>query len=362
MKILFVNQFGPGSGAPTGRLLGELAETLRGRGHSVQVLATDRDYGVRRRGLSRWGHELCAHVALFIRMLWCGRQDLLFSLSSPACLLLTAGVAARLIGTKHVHWVMDLYPDVAVALGEIEPGLLEGLLQLLLQEEYRLCARVAVLDGDMAERLQSRGLAEPLILPPWPPEVDWPLENGAEVPACWMYSGNLGQAHEWRVLLEVQALLEKEGRPVRLILQGHGAQWPASYDLAVRLGLKQVEWREAVPESRLGESLRAAGVLVVTRKPAVAGLLWPSKLALVRLAGRPCLWIGDVSGVVAAELSQDPRNGVYRADQVNEMAQWLVQVLLQEPCDGKPGRTAIERQRLMMQWCRELEQIGSTGC
>jgi hypothetical protein len=99
---------------------------------------------------------------------------------------------------------------------------------------YRGATRVVALDEDMAERVRSYGV-EPAIVPPWvfDSALAQPLPTLApNEPWTWIYSGNLGRAHEWQTLLEAQALLEKCDAKITLVFQGGGPAWPAAQERA----------------------------------------------------------------------------------------------------------------------------------
>jgi colanic acid biosynthesis glycosyl transferase WcaI len=272
MRLLLLNQYGPGSGAPTGRILGELAEGLQQLGHVVTLLEVDAAYGKSRRGLRRIVHEMNAHALLACRSARQRQVDAVLSLTSPACLAVTGAFVARLLRARHFHWAMDLYPEAGIRLGELREGALTRFLAGQMRRAYRKAERVVVLDEDMREHLRRAYGVESAILEPFPPEVAWVApERARGEPKRWLYSGNLGRAHEIDVLLEVQKRLEAGGNGAELVLQGRGAQFGASQEAARELGLRQVQWRPPAPDETLGQSLLAADVLVVTRKPAMKG-------------------------------------------------------------------------------------------
>jgi len=348
MRLLLLNRFGPDSGAPTGRLLGELANHLQAGGHEVSLLTADSVYGGTRKGWLRWLQEFRAHGILLWKSLLHPPVDAVLSLTSPVCLLLTADLAARRHRARSYHWAMDLYPDLATGLRQL-PAAAARPLRALMRRAYARAAAVVALDGDMRAHLRAVYGREAAVIAPWPPPLSWPVPPaGAEGASTWLYSGNLGQAHEVGVLLHVQQLLEKEAVPATLILQGSGAQWGESQATARALGLTRVVWRPPVPEAELTASLLGAGVLIVTRKPETKGLLWPSKLALALLSGKPILWIGDTEGATAQALRADG-HGVFAPGQIDEIAAWVrlkftSSVPLSAPQPVEPVRNAALRQ------------------
>ena len=300
MRIGIVNQFAPPDEAPTAVLAGELAEHLRAQGHEVELIACKSGY--RKRGGvrgSRLLHELGAHLTLFWKCLRLRKPDVLLALSTPAILPATVDLAARLKRCRFAHWAMDVYPDVAVALGELKArGVVHRVSARLMRRAYRRAAPLVSLTEDMKQVIGQGGE----ICPPWPPTtLDWP-DTAAPPPGpfTWLYSGNLGRAHLYRPMLLAQKKLEERGLPVKLIFQGRGHLIPEAKALAGELGLAGCEFRDYVPREELLTSLFDANVLVATQNPQTAGMLWPSKLAVMDHVPRPVLWIGDDQPIARA--------------------------------------------------------------
>jgi len=300
----------PPDPAPTARLLGEVAEDLDRRGFTTTLVGDAVDYRGGKTLLgSRAMREAFSLLRLLCRTLAAPRADAIVVLTSPPMV----PVVARLARIRHrraklIHWAMDLYPDVAVALGEVTGGsLLHRFTAALMTRVYRTCDLVIVLDREMAGRV-GPGPKHIETEPPWPPEptlftlpeaAGGGEETTERAAFTWLYSGNLGRAHEWRTLLEAQARLEVEGLAVDLVFQGGGAERTPAEAFAAELGLRRCQWRDYAPESGLITSLLAADALVVTQRPETAGCLWPSKLALAVRVGRPVLWVGSRDGGVA---------------------------------------------------------------
>jgi colanic acid biosynthesis glycosyl transferase WcaI len=345
VKILFLNQYGPPDAPPTAKLLGDLADFLRSRGHEIAIITAARKYEQRaHEGRARGENELRALLLVLWRGLRAPHPDLVISFSSPPCLVLAAALVARRHRARSIHWALDLYPDLAVALGVLPAGPLARLLQRIVRWSYHHTDLVITLDTDMKAHLRHRYEVEAAILPPWPPEsrtaavASVPLDD----PWSWLYSGNLGRAHEWKTLLDVQAEIEKRGSPIRLIIQGGGQAWPQAQQYAARLGLKNIFWRDYADENNLMNTLSAAGALVITQKPETRGMLWPSKLALGQLAGKSILWIGPIDGSTAHTLQSvgKPTHGVFAPGEITPIADWLEKT--RGPSSGERSTPGIE--------------------
>jgi hypothetical protein len=324
VRILFLNQYFPPDPAPTGVLFGEIADALRERGHEVRFIDAAQEY---RGGQGKSG-RLRRELGGLLRMLWRGfrepRPDVVVSGTSPPCLAFVAAVVALRHRAQSIHWCMDLYPEIAVALGEIKEGWVSRFVSSLMGWSYRRAAAVVALDADMALRLRRYG-AEPEVVRPWVTGEREESGDGGARPLTWtwLYSGNLGRAHEWRTLLDAQAILEQENAGISLVFQGGGPSWAAARTAANELGLKQIEWRSYAPENDVRSSLLRSNCLIVTQKPEVRGMLWPSKLALMLTLPRPILFVGPLDGEISRSLGELSHAGTFAPGNAHAVADWL---------------------------------------
>jgi hypothetical protein len=225
---------------------------------------------------------------------------------------------------------MDLYPELAVGLGEISPGPFARFCAAWMGWCYRRTTRVVALEEDMAVHLQRRYRVTAQICRPWvfaSVVASVAEASNAAVPArepwTWVYSGNLGRAHEWETLLETQRLIEEGDDTIRLLFQGGGPAWPAAQARAAELGLRRCEWRGYVEETELPRSLLQSAVCVATQRPEAQGLLWPSKVGLLLALPRPLLWIGAADSAIARYLRTLPNAGVFAPGEAQQVADWL---------------------------------------
>jgi hypothetical protein len=66
-------------------------------------------------------------------------------------------------------------------------------------------------------------------------------------------------------------------------------------------------------------------VVIATQREETRGLLWPSKLALLRALPRPIVWIGVPGGAIAQSLRARPGlNGIFAPGDAAPLAQWLL--------------------------------------
>jgi len=184
MRILFLNQFYIPDVAATGQLLADVAEQLAAQGHQVHVICSRRTYsgrkevfpavetinGVRihRVGATGFGHSrriglISDWLSFYFLALWRAlrlrKMDVCVSLTTPPFIALIALVLSRVKGTRSVIWVMDVYPDVAVAFDVIaDRSLVYRLLARLSRRIYRTAGAIISLGEFMTNRLVEMGV------------------------------------------------------------------------------------------------------------------------------------------------------------------------------------------------------------
>lgn len=371
MNLLLVNQYYPPDTAPTGQYLHQLAVALARRGHAVDVICSRRAYNgdrvyeaaetmdgvaVRRVRAFGFGRRSAAgkvldyasfYASLAVRILAPARPpDLVLALTTPPHVGLLAAFAAWRHGVPHAHWIMDVYPDVLAAHGDLAPAsLLYRALARLTRRELQGSPLVVCLADEMADRLR-RHLADvppatpsvcsvPLwsdaALRPWdeaaPPafrrEQGWGAED-----LVLMYSGNMGRGHRLGEFLEAARRLRHDPRVHWVFAGGGKRRDEVDAALAREPGLHARLLPYAPPE-RLREHLCSADVHLVSLDAAWQGCMVPSKFQGIFAVGRPVIFVGgndnslarwisasgggwvvaegDVDGVLAAvEAARDP--------------------------------------------------------
>ena len=331
MRVLLINKFGPPSDAPTARVINQLSAALRQLGHEPEIIESGGTYRGSRRGLARAVDEMVALGRLCLKLVWSRPSERWIVLSSPPGVLIPAAIAGMLRRARMVHWVMDLYPDTAVSLGLLrENSLPDRVFRGAMHWAMRRCGKVFVLDSDMQRRIPMKTSVMPL----------WPLEKvpvlPPEIPGrTWVYSGNLGRAHEWQTLLQAQRIIESRHCGIRLVFQARGAEIARAKASAGELGLRDIEWSELAPAESFAESIQRAGTLIVTQRLEARGCVWPSKLAVAARVSRPLLWVGPAGGAVAEWLSERPGAGLFKPGEADAVADWVEQWCAKElPADS----------------------------
>lgn len=329
-RVIFVNRVYWPSTAATAQLLTDLAEGLAVRGWSVEVIATGEgdttrngvtihrtgagsEHGgmlSRARNYRRFLRDAAAKVAALARA-----GDILVPMTDPP--MLGASVArAAPTGARVVHWIQDIYPEIAAAHFGFLASLALEPLRRKRDAAWTAAAACVPLGDDMAALVSEQGVLRSRItvLPNWAPRelhAPAPDTDVAAQRERWgladkfivAYSGNLGRVHEFGSVIEAAAKLRDDPRIVFLFI-GSGARFNAIAKTARQRTLANIRLLPPVPRTMLPASLRAADAQLVTLLPAYRQLVYPSKLAGVLAAGRPVVFVGPADSEIARLVRQ----------------------------------------------------------
>ncbi len=336
-RVFFFNRYIHPDHSATSQLLADVAFRLAGEGRGVTLVGSAQRYDdaaaelprhervdgveLRRIGGTRFGRAsllgraidylsyLVGAALLLLRDV--RRGDVVVAMTDPPMLGAVLGPLARVRRARCVHWVQDLFPEVAeVLLGERWRGWRVAPLRWLRDRSLVRADRVVAISPAMASRIAGIGVDPRRIsvIENWTDDAsivpidptrnalrrDWNLEG------CFVvgYSGNLGRAHDWRTMLEVASAF-RDRPEIRFLLVGDGK---GMRDLAAAVrqrGLTNVLFKPYQPRTRLSESLALPDLHWLSLLPGLDGLIFPSKLYGILAAGRPSLLVGDVRGEIS---------------------------------------------------------------
>jgi glycosyltransferase involved in cell wall biosynthesis len=192
---------------------------------------------------------------------------------------------------------MDVYPDIAVALGMALPGWLGGVLDY----PRRRADAVIALGDCMKARLLRHEIPEERIhvVENWADgRKICPLPFPEDPPLRILYSGNLGLSHD---VATTRGVMERlAGHPgFHFDFAGGGPQRKELDDFCRRRAIRNASFRPYVRHEQLGASLAEGHIGLVTQKPATLGAVVPSKTYGLMAAGRPVLYIGPAAATPA---------------------------------------------------------------
>lgn len=342
MKIIFVNRFFYPDHSATSQLVSDLAFHLAGQGHRVQVITSRQRYDVpdaalpacestggvdiKRIWTSRYGRSSLPgraldYLSFYLSAGWrilrtAQAGDVVVAKTDPPLISVIAGWAARRRRALLVNWLQDVFPEVAAALGvDLARGLPGRALTELRNGSLRHARLNVAISEGMRTRLLATGVdagrmtvihnwADEQQIRPLPAEENplrgqWGLQDQLVVG----YSGNLGRAHEIDTVLSAAERLQRDDRVVLLFIGG-GAAMETLRREAKRRGLPNLRFEPYQPYARLPLSLTVPDVHLVILRPALEGLIVPSKLYGIAAAGRPIIHVGATDGEIPKLLEE----------------------------------------------------------
>ncbi len=326
MKILLLNQFFWPDTSATSQLLTDLARGLQNEGHEVTVICSAKGYTasvdsndapqanvVRLRSLRFVRGTLgriFSYLSFYLLAAWHSlllpRPDVVLTLTTPPLLSLLGTLLKKLRGTTHVLWEMDVYPDVAVALGYFKAdGIIDRTVGALADYSRKKSDRIIALAGCMRSLLVRRGI---------PAEKISVVHNWADASAILplplpgkagdltvLYSGNLGLAHDVETVRDSIASLQDDPG-IRFIFSGGGAHRQDLERWTQEHRYTSVSFRAHVDRESLSASLSSGDVGLVTQRQACCGAVVPSKVYGLLAAGRPYIFVGPAEAAPAVIL------------------------------------------------------------
>jgi colanic acid biosynthesis glycosyl transferase WcaI len=239
------------------------------------------------------------------------KPDLLWVVSPPLGLALTARFLSWLWKVPFVYDVMDLQPDTAADLGMLRPGIFLKVLYGLERFAYRHAGLISTLTEGMRQRIIGKLVPpEKVILFPARAEREFFLvkrgvdgeafrrAHGLEAKFIVAHSGNMGIKQGLEVVLRAAEMSHNQSDIVYLLV-GDGANRSDLESLAAAKNLTNVKFFPILPHEQYLQLLAAADVSLITQQRSVADIVFPSKTVTLMTAGCPILASVNSSSEVA---------------------------------------------------------------
>lgn len=373
MKIVFFHRFFFPDTSATSQVLSDLAFHLAARGREVHVVTsrtpegdapseTVRGVAIHRVADAMTGpHNLFERGMAYARFVREARKaavrllspgDVAVVKTDPPMSSAAFGKLAAKRGARVVAWLQDIFPEIAVEYGV--PGMRAAapLLKRSRDRSLQLAESVVVIGERMAAHVRSLGCVAPErlhVVHNWadgaaivPVErarnalrEEWRLQGQFVVG----YSGNLGRVHEFGTILRAAARL-REHPGVRFLFVGRGPRLAEVRARVAREKLGNVEFQPHQPRSRLAESLGAPDVHLSVLPPRFEGLVVPSKIYGVMAAGRPAIFVGDVTGETARILRHADAGVTVATGDADALANEIVRLQEDSPEAERLGANA----------------------
>jgi glycosyltransferase involved in cell wall biosynthesis len=225
------------------------------------------------------------------------RPDVVLASSPPLPVGAAAAAVARRFGVPWVLDVRDLWPDIAVVLGQLPEGPPLELARRLERGLYRSASRITAVTEPFKEHIEANGGegkvsviyngTSSTYLDAALSEPDRSRLGLPEDRFVLTYAGNLGMAQGLEAAVEAAAAQDDR---FQLLLVGEGPRRTALAGMAEQLPPGRVQFRDLVPPEEAARLMRASDALLVplAKDPAFHAYV-PSKLFDVCAIGRPVI-------------------------------------------------------------------------
>lgn len=352
-RVFFINRFYWPEEPATSQLLTDLAQAVAAAGLSVSVITSRRD----RRASRRETHQgvkvirvgfvrhdgraaifrIIDFVGFMLAALWrLWREvhggDTVVIMTDPPLLGALAAPLLDWRDARIIHWVQDIYPEVAVALtGQRWLNILRP----WRNHAWRRADACVTIGHDMAGVLSRTGMGASrlTIIPNWAPrglteaspqaveftKRAWGVADKFVV----LYSGNLGRVHDLEPVLDVAAELRAVPE-IAFVFVGSGAQQRILQAAASERHLTNVTFRPPESRANLSASLSAGDLHWVTLKPGCETCVLPSKFHGIMAVARPVLFLGPTNSELFRSISESNLGLSFSRNQTIAAAQAII--------------------------------------
>jgi len=299
-----------------------------------------------------------AHLVFTIR-----RYDVIIASMPPITLAMPAMAGAWRHRAKLVVDVRDVFPDIAIAMGEWRrEGFLARTAEFVVRRLYRRADLVVAVTPTAISQIAARGIDRSKLMLARNAAEDVPVFNRPPRngnPFTAIYAGNLGVATDVDVLLSAAAHLKDDG--VRLEIVGDGAQAQSARERAEREAITNVVFRGVLPRAQALERIAAAQVALVPLRAGIEESV-PTKMYDAFSVGCPV--IVAASGEAAKEgaalgaTCTQPGDAQSLAEAIHRLAAMNERELTQL---GERGRAAVQarsgRSAIMSELCARISSL-----
>ncbi len=350
MRLIFVNRFYWPETPATGQLLADLAEFMARQGYAVEVIcshpggttlpASEVRHGVSihrvrstRSANSSLRHKALDFATFYLRALvrlvaLADRKSIIVNLTDPPLLGIGAAVVAGLRGSRLIHWIQDIYPELAI---ELAGQHWLRVIRPLRDMAWRSAEHCVTLGTEMDACLDAAAVpgARRTVIENWSPvgvtrmprADNSPTRKNLGLTGKFVvgYSGNLGRVHDLEPILAIAEKLRDQA-DITFVFVGGGPQRDALESEARRRSLPNVVFHSTRSREDLGDSLASADVHLVTLRPGCERLVFPSKLYGSAAVGRPILFVGPPGSEVAQLVRQHEMGFAGSRDDIDGLA------------------------------------------
>lgn len=348
-SILIINRVFPPAFGATGRLACDLALYLRKQGHKITVLTTAsspkidiaKNLEVIRVGANPKPEGFLAYRsilrALRKKALQLPPHDIVISMTDPPLLAQVGDEIARRTGAKHIHWSMDIYPDLLPVIGKNVPKFAYRWAEKKTYKAIKRATAIVPISKCMARYMAHKSLPrhKMYIIENWPDK--YLLDNDDDNTSLFdsdkfriLYAGTIGLSHDFTTVLKAAKYLQTAQPEIEFVFTATGRARPILENNIKQMGLTNIRLIQPQSSKRLTNLMATGDLHLMTMKAEALGKIFPSKFYSACAAARPVLFVGPKECDLHEKITRNQCGASVR----NGDAQSLVKAILKYLNDG----------------------------
>jgi len=313
-RILIFNRTFPPHFGATGRMACDLTLHLRSKGHRVTVICTApnskidkaKNLNIIRVAAPQKPKGAWGYYTIFRAMKKAARNipphDIVISMTDPPMQAVMAEKIAKRMKAKHIHWSMDIYPDLLPVLGKPIPKIAYRYCKKKMHAAMKRADMIVPISKCMARYMAHHSLPRQkmTIIENWPDK--YLLEDNGDVNSLFddkkfriLYAGTIGLAHDFDTMIAAAIYFQKTDADIEFVLTGQGRGLHKLENQINRNGLTNIKIIQPQRVKNLPQLMETGDVHLVTMKDSAKGKLFPSKFYSACAAARPVIFIGPAS-------------------------------------------------------------------
>jgi len=388
MKVLVVSlYYEPDLCQSNGPIIRALCDDLASAGHQVTVLTSFPHYNCdavwpeyrgrwyerdqvgevrvirsyifvprRRTGLGRILNYLSFNLSSTFAGLFTGPQDIIFVMSPPLTIGLTAYLLGRLKRIPFCYNLQDIWPEAAVRLGMLQGERLVRWCSRIEEFVYRQSRKIFAISDEFKDKLRRKGVAaekievipnfvDTRLIRPLEKENSFSRAHRLTDKFVVLYAGNVGLSQGLEVILDAAARLG-DRREIVFLIVGSGSRRDELAAEAARRGLENVRFLPLQPEADVPLLYAACDVALIPLRRGITEHSVPCKTYSIMASGRPYIAGVDEASYVW-KLTRRAGSGVCIAPEDKAA---MAEAILRLQADperaremGRSGRAYVER-------------------
>jgi colanic acid biosynthesis glycosyl transferase WcaI len=279
---------------------------------------------------------LSFNISSTLAGLFAGRQDVIFVMSPPLTIGLTAFALGLIKRIPYCYNLQDIWPGVAVRLGMLRGRRTIRFFERLEKFIYHHSRKIFAISEEFKANLHGKGVPEDKIeVIPNFADTDFirPLaktnafSQAQELTDKYvvLYAGNIGLSQGLEVILDAAELLRDQSEIVFLIV-GQGARRDGLMAEAERRGLSNVQFLPLQPEADVPLIYASCDVALIPLRRGVTENSVPCKTYSIMAAGRPYIACVDrgsnvwkLTEAAGCGVCVEPEDGKALAEAVSQL-------------------------------------------